>query len=335
MSQKLFFSLSSTLNRLTLKMKFLPIFLLVASATSMRIGCRFNFDISWTVIGQVYTCFVTSFSIAGNSTHVVSYTGTHLTGQSRWEVKMIHFPYQNCPSFGLTIVPKGFLSVFPNFIALYFSRCPIATLSGNELKEYPNLQRFGYADSILQRVPGNLFAPTPNMRYFGFWNNTVKHVGEGIMSNLPYLEHAYFNDNTCINRGASSPTQFAGLIQALRNQCPDVATTTTARTTTRTTTTTTRPTTTTTRTTTTTTTPRTSTTTSPATTSTTKTLTTSIAPPRCEIHDFQDFVCGLDEQIEALGGGNEKIVEKVDELEAQMSELAQAVLDMSSRPCSC
>lgn len=142
------------------------IFLLIAAATGFTINCRFNFDIAWTTIGQVYTCYVDSMSTAGNSTHVTAYTGTHLNALTRWDVKMIHFPKEHCQRWNLTKVPKGFLTLFPNFIALYFSICAIKTLSGSELDEYPNLQRFGYADSILESIPGNLFSKTPNMRYF-------------------------------------------------------------------------------------------------------------------------------------------------------------------------
>jgi hypothetical protein len=35
---------------------------------------------------------------------------------------------------------------------------------------------------------------------------------------------------------------------------------------------------------------------------TTTQLTTTNQPPRCEIEDLEDFVCGLDEEVEYLRG---------------------------------
>jgi chromosome segregation ATPase len=82
---------------------------------------------------------------------------------------------------------------------------------------------------------------------------------------------------------------------------------------------------------------------------TTTQLTTTNQPPRCEIEDLEDFVCGLDEEIEylrekveTLKVKNEILEQKVktqdETLEAHSDALVQLelkYLELSSRPCGC
>lgn len=210
------------------------------------------------------------------------------------------------------------------------------SLNGDELEEYLDLQHFVLLGSNITRVPGNFLALAPNMKFLNLRANRIQHVGEGLIDHLQSLQQVYFSQNICINMNAGTSAQIQTLIEALRVQCRDIVTTTLI-----------------------------------STTSTTfLTTSTSNQPPRCEIDDLENFVCGLDEENQYLRGEinelsikneafeseinnlkdeNQEMREKMDnqaeELKTQaeelqilivyVEELALKVQELSSRPCTC
>lgn len=201
-------------------MKFLALLTLISTTTAITIDCHFSYDHDWHEIGQVYTCEVTSIDFSGNLTHITAYNGIHVPGNSSTDVRAFYFGTL-CPQFNLTFIPKGFLQFFPNFNMLEFNTCSIESLNGDELEEYPNLERFVLLHSNIQRIPGNLFEFNQNLKYvwFGF---KITRVGEGLLDDLGRLEQAYFWDNSCINQTALSAAEVPELIENLRVNCPDV-----------------------------------------------------------------------------------------------------------------
>jgi hypothetical protein len=201
-------------------MKIFLFLFLVSSASGIIINCYFK-DGIWNVLGKVYTCEVLSADFSDNSTHITGVGGTHLRGKSSADVKMILFSYNKCPE-NLRKIPKGLLNHFPNFIGLTFSKSPISTLNGDELDEYSNLQYFGHNYSNLRRIPGNFFKSTPNMKYISFWGNKIQNVGAKLLDHLKSLQQVYFYGNSCINKYVESSSRVPGLIEELRQKCPDI-----------------------------------------------------------------------------------------------------------------
>jgi hypothetical protein len=80
-----------------------------------------------------------------------------------------------------------------------FYRCPISTLNGDELDEYPNLESYGHVHSHLVRIPRNFFKSTPKIK-ISFSGNYIKHVVANLFDHLKVLEELYFHDNACIDR---------------------------------------------------------------------------------------------------------------------------------------
>jgi hypothetical protein len=72
-------------------MKIFLFLLLVSSASGIYITCRFNNYFDWPVLGEVYTCIVLSTDFSDNSPHITGVGGTHLSGKSNADVKMITF----------------------------------------------------------------------------------------------------------------------------------------------------------------------------------------------------------------------------------------------------
>lgn len=56
--------------------------------------------------------------------------------------------------------------------------------------------------------------------------------------------------------------------------------------------------------------------------------TTTALPPRCEIDDLEDFVCGLDEEIQNLRESNEILKENDEILRAQIEALKTEVKEL-------
>jgi hypothetical protein len=203
-------------------MKIFLFLFLVSSASGIIINCEFNNDNNWFVIGKVKTCHVTSADFSDNSTHITGVGRTHSSGKSNVYVKMIHFGWPfDCP-VNLQKIPKGFLKYFPNLIGLSFKKCPISTLNGDELDEYPNLQFYAQQDSNLTRIPGNFFKSTPNMKLIYFGINKIQNVGANLLDHLKDLQEVYFYKNSCIDKDALSSSQVPALIEELRQKCPDI-----------------------------------------------------------------------------------------------------------------
>lgn len=259
---------------------------------SIKIDCRFNFDVYWPVLGHVYTCEVMSMDFSDNSTFITGFNGTHVSGYSNDDVRMIEFDLRLCPRFNLTIVPKGFLNFFPNFTGLAFYNCSIDFLNGNELDEYPNLEYWFSQNTELTRVPGEFFVSTLGLRFVNFGNNKIQRIGEGLLDHLNDLDRAFFYNNDCISHSAANPTQIPALIRALKEKCPDIDDETTTET-------------------------------------TTEISTTS--EPRCEIDDIEIFVCNLEEEIEMLKIENENMQSQIRNLNEENLYLKDIVEDLRRR----
>jgi hypothetical protein len=198
-------------------MKVFLFLFLVSSASGIYINCKFKDD-TWSVIGKVYTCNVLSTDFSDNSTHITGVKGTHLSGKSNADVKVIEFGLSyKCPE-NLHKIPKGFSNYFPNFIGLWLSGCQISTLNGDELDEYPNLQYYVHILSDLTSIPGNFFKSTPNMKNINFANNKIQNVGANLLDHLKNLQAVSFHGNSCINNYVYYASQVPALIEELRQK---------------------------------------------------------------------------------------------------------------------
>lgn len=289
------------------------IFAYLGNTAAITIGCNFT-NISFTVVERRYTCSITSMDFTGNTTHITGYTGTHLIGKSSEDVEMVNINQSICPQMNITVFPPGFSTIFPNVIGINSYSCQITTLTGNELLEYPNLEFFALFVGQIQRIPGNFFSATPKMRFVDFEQNQVKHVGLGLLDGLTNLTRVEMNGNICVNKIASTPSQITDLKEILRTNCTDIDNTTTTT----------------------------------EITSTT-TISTTNQQPKCDIGDMEDFVCGLEEEIQYLKEKDENLQSQVDALNEQNSfllnenedirailiELERMIIELSSKPCAC
>lgn len=201
-------------------MKIFLVLLIVAAASGIKIECEFKYR-GWGPVGSLYTCNVISIDFSDDVPHVTGYTGTHMSGRSASDVGGVWF-YPICVQTPLTAMPERLSNFFPNIVGLYFYKCAINTLNGEELKDYPNLQFWGHNQSNLTQIPGNFFALTPSLKYLEMYSNQIKHVGGGLLDHLHNLGTAAMHNNVCVNKWAKNSTEVLELIQILRENCKDI-----------------------------------------------------------------------------------------------------------------
>lgn len=100
-------------------MKIFLLLLLITTAQSIRIGCRYTYyTFQGTIVDMFPTCNVISMDFSDHPTRVTFANGT--AAQIR-ETKMVYFGWRTfvpCGVFNLTFVPEGMSTVFPNLIGL-------------------------------------------------------------------------------------------------------------------------------------------------------------------------------------------------------------------------
>lgn len=187
---------------------------------AIKIDCQFGEYLNVDT-GHEYKCLVKRMNFSDSTTRVTSASGTHVTinnfVKQDSQVTEVNFFYSDCAK--MTTIPKGLLTVFPNFNLLNIQGCGIESIKADDLAEYPTLTKFKLSISKIQRVPGDFFMYTPNIIFFYFEGNRIEHVGANLLSGMRSLEKAGFYYEPCINRYITR--DITELTSALHSLCPD------------------------------------------------------------------------------------------------------------------
>jgi hypothetical protein len=184
--------------------------------TGFTVNCLFGTE-SFTSIGSVYRCWVPN--IAESTSHTVTnVTGTHSAGKTNEDVKAVYIIGN-----GLSFVPRGLTSFFPNLIGYYMHYTTFDALNGDELDQFgEKLVWFGVQNSNLTTISSRLFDSTPNIAHVFFGSNKIQRVGRDLFTavNVAQLGYIYFYDNPCISKYANNQTDIVALINELQVSCP-------------------------------------------------------------------------------------------------------------------
>jgi hypothetical protein len=265
--------------------------------TGFTVNCNFGMD-GYTGIGSVYECYTTTIAESSNHT-VTGVTGTHATGKTNEDVKAVYIVGN-----GLSFVPRGLTSFFPNLIGYYLYYTTFDALNGDELEEFgEKLTWFGVQNSNLTTISSRLFDSTPNIAHVLLGYNKLQRVGRDLFTavNATQLGNLYFKSNTCIDRDANNQYDIVALINQLQVSCPydDEVLGTTEMTTAATTTTT-----------------------------TTTPITTTPAVPACFDGKIEDFVCEINDKV---GVVQSDLTSTRDDLQSQLDEthkILEGVLEL-------
>jgi Leucine rich repeat len=194
--------------------------LLFSAITAIHINCAIKFV---TISGQFKdscTCFVTSITSMENRS-LESVNGTVRDGERNSDVKLVYFA-QNTET--LTFIPQNIHKFFPNLVGIAFvESCNIDALTGDELKDYVNLEWFFLTYNPIKKIPGNLFENNKKLKGVDLRLNNITHVGAGLLSGLDHLNTVFFEGNDCIDENVVLNRAAIGkFIENLRDKCPDV-----------------------------------------------------------------------------------------------------------------
>lgn len=196
------------------------IFLFFIRCFSIKIECDFKNKI-FDFLSSRYSCEVISADFSDNSTFITDINGTHLQNYTDQSVKIVYWSQTN-----LTIIPKGFSSVFTKIYGFHYENCNIEDLNGDELNEYSSLFWFYLTSSNLKRIPGNFFTNKNELSFISFMDNKINFVGANLLDGLSSLNRVDFSGNECINQTAFQGPSINDLKDALITQCPAIISTT-------------------------------------------------------------------------------------------------------------
>jgi hypothetical protein len=208
---------------------FLVFTALIVIVSAVNIECEFGMKVWYVEFGKLYTCIVKSITLTGSKSLEIV-TGDHKSGKSNADVKQIWFGWEY-PCYGLDFIPQDIHKHFPNIIGITFWECNIKSLTGDELKDYVNLEWFTICDNPIDKIPGSLFNHNPKIKHVSFFNSNITKVGSNLLTGLDHLTTADFGKNSCIDkRVTQNRAKILEFIEDLKRQCaypddPSIATT--------------------------------------------------------------------------------------------------------------
>jgi Leucine rich repeat len=267
----------------------------ISSIAGISINCSFH-SMGWHNFPSGYGCIVMNIDNISDET-VTNVNGTHQTGMSNANVTQVWFGH-SLNVCQIEFIPKGIGNFFSNVWGVMFS-CRIENINEDDLTGLPHLMYIDLRSNRIARIPPNFFSLTPKVTHVSFISNQIRHVGENVLNDLPDLTFAHFILNICVDFYANSPETLLTLMQLLRTNCPDIAT-------------------------------------SPGTTTTITYTTPTTIDPSCPSGNTDQRICDLEETVnEELRADNQRLNAKVNELSEQMQEVMEKLLELTSRPCTC
>ncbi|KAG5666531.1 hypothetical protein PVAND_014551 [Polypedilum vanderplanki] len=190
---------------------------LINLTSSFGVICNFG-SLTFTNIGNVYTCQTTIDLSDSSDILVSSVDGVHQNSLTNNDVKVVYISGNgNLPFF-----PRNFTQFFPNLIGYALASSTIDTLFGDELDEYgQQLVWFAIINSNLTTISSNLFSKTPNVASIYLYNDQVRKVGRELFTylNVTQIKLVNFVNNFCISRLVTNQDGILSLINDLRTLC--------------------------------------------------------------------------------------------------------------------
>ena len=112
----------------------------VLAVSSIEIECEFSLNAVDDFVNNPYQCYVLSVSKA-DETRITGISGTHINGRSNSDVNVFDWQYNP-----VGYVPSNIDAFFPNIESVRFFLIQLASISANDLNQFPNLKSL-YMDS--------------------------------------------------------------------------------------------------------------------------------------------------------------------------------------------
>lgn len=166
------------------------------------------------MVGNLYTCTATVTDLKNLGLEKV--VGDHQDGKSNDDVEFLKVDDQNLP-----FIPEGIAGFFKNLKALKVYNSNLMSISGKDLKQFPQLILLDlYWSGNLETLDGDLFSFTPLLQHVDFGRNLIQHIGEDLLTNSPNLTYIDLVRNGCVDRLAPTRSKVLELSAQLPLLCP-------------------------------------------------------------------------------------------------------------------
>lgn len=186
----------------------------VCSLDAVTVDCEYKtqgFFETYGPLKKVYHCAAKDLRIEGSQATVDKVSGTHLTGKTSPDTKLI-----NIKKIKFERMPKDFNKFFPNLEGIFAHSTGMSIVLKEDLVGFPKLRYLDMSFNKIKTLPSNLFEGNPEVEWIDFSDNLLRHIGVNLLNPLTKLDFANFESNTCVDRRAQDRQNLRELSLELR-----------------------------------------------------------------------------------------------------------------------
>ena len=166
-----------------------------------KLKCEFK-EWTFSYVGKVYYCDVTSLDNSLNNMTIDGYTGVHVAGRTDNDVRGIWIHNTNTKYIPSNLGLLSYLTVFlvqnsnlieikaENFLGMqeleYLSLedNKLTTLASDTFSTLTKLKHLSLSFNEIEVIPSNLFSNNLNLEEIDLTYNQIKHIGSGVFDPL-------------------------------------------------------------------------------------------------------------------------------------------------------
>ena len=141
-----------------------------------KLNCEFR-DISYDIVGTLYSCVVTTLDNLQNNLTIDGYSGDHMTNKNDADVKAITNRNTNTK-----YIPTN-LGSFSNLIALDMDNSQLVEIKAKDFHGMQSLEQISLSDNKLSSVPLDAFATLTKLRFISLRRNQIEELPNDIFKN--------------------------------------------------------------------------------------------------------------------------------------------------------
>jgi len=177
----------------------------VHGATSMTINCHYQMMEHVNNDPEVYTCIAQDVTVTNNDVTVTGATGTHMSGKSDGDVRMVFFA--NSPK--MNYLPRDVIKPFPNARGLRVIDSGISFIDRSTFREMGQLSVMDLENNTISVVPEDTFYDMPKLTYLSVAGNHISYLSPELLkgmkelivfgahrNQLESIGSSFFHDNT-------------------------------------------------------------------------------------------------------------------------------------------
>ena len=177
-----------------------------------KLECQFGVA-NYYIVGDLYSCEVTSLDNAFNKLTIDGCTGTHLAYKNYTDVKGIWIHDTNTK-----YIPAG-IGILFYLIAFSVVNSQLVAMKSEDFQGMQNLEYLYLANNKLTSVSSDAFATLTQLRYINLRSNLINYMGSGLFDKLTNLNEVYLSGNICVTKLYEGTTAIIQLKHDVKSKC--------------------------------------------------------------------------------------------------------------------